>query len=81
MNNFNQSTLQEMVLNVQDIPNTESISNFVISVFNVENEASGAKVSYKRYFNPTADDRGVGKWKIKKKIVGGNVCLILGRLA
>ena len=61
-----------MVLNVQDIPNTESISNFVISVFNVENEASGAKVSYKRYFNPKADDRGVGKWKIKKKIVGGN---------
>ncbi len=62
---------KEIVLYVQDIPNSMSRTNFNILVFNVQNEQNGSKVSYDRYFNPKAE-RGVGKWKIKKKIVGGN---------
>ena len=57
---------------VIDIPNSSTRSSFNIMVFNVQNEQEDAKVTYKRYFNPNADNRGVGKWKIKKKIVGGN---------
>ena len=62
---------KEITLQVLDIPNSVSRASFNILVFNVQNEQDGAKVSYDRYFNPKAD-RGVGKWKIKKKIVGGN---------
>ena len=65
------TSTKEIVLNVLDIPNSMSRSSFNILVFNVRNEESGSKVSYDRYYNPKAD-RGVGKWKIKKKIVGGN---------
>ncbi|MDC1060958.1 thrombospondin type 3 repeat-containing protein [Flavobacteriaceae bacterium] len=57
---------------VIDIPNSSTRSSYNIVVFDVQNEQEDAKVSYKRYFNPNADNRGVGKWKIKKKIVGGN---------
>ena len=60
-----------MVLNVLDIPNTKKVANFEVAVFNVESESTGAKVDYTRYLNPNLD-KGVGKWKIKKKIVGGN---------
>ena len=70
-NNLNQSTEKEMVLNVLDIPNTKKVANFEVAVFNVESESTGAKVDYTRYLNPNLD-KGVGKWKIKKKIVGGN---------
>ena len=65
------SSLKEIILQVLDIPNSVSRSSFSIMVFNVRNEESGSKVNHTRYFNPKAD-RGVGKWKIKKKIVGGN---------
>ena len=64
------SATQKMVLKVQDIPNTVTKSNFTVAVFDVKTESSGSKVSYNRYFNPNVE-RGVGKWKIKKKIVGG----------
>ena len=70
-NNLNQSAEKEMVLNVLDIPNTKKVANFEVAVFDVENESTGAKVDYTRYLNPNID-KGVGKWKIKKKIVGGN---------
>ena len=62
---------KEIILEVIDIPNSVSRSSFNILVFDVQNEQNGSKVGYDRYFNPKAD-RGVGKWKIKKKIVGGN---------
>ena len=62
---------KEITLKVIDIPNSVSRSSFNILVFDVKNEQTGSKVGYDRYFNPKAD-RGVGKWKIKKKIVGGN---------
>ena len=62
---------KEIKLQVIDIPNSVSRSSFNILVFDVKNEQNGSKVGYDRYFNPKAD-RGVGKWKIKKKIVGGN---------
>ncbi|CAI8193134.1 MAG: Alpha-agarase [Flavobacteriaceae bacterium] len=65
------TSTKEIVLNVLDIPNSVSRSSYNILVFNVQNEQNGSKVSYDRYYNPKAD-RGVGKWKIKKKIVGGN---------
>ena len=64
------SASQKMILKVQDIPNTVTTSNFTVAVFDVKTESSGSKVSYNRYFNPNVE-RGVGKWKIKKKIVGG----------
>ena len=69
-NDKGQSTTQVMTLNVLDIPNTSSVSKFEVAVFNVQNEASGAKVDHTRYLVPKID-KGVGKWKIKKKIVGG----------
>ena len=64
------SAIGSMELNVLDIPNTSSISNFELAVFDLEDESEAAKVDYKRYLNPKAE-KGVGKWKIKKKIVGG----------
>jgi len=64
------SASQKMVLKVKDIPNTVTKSKFTIAVFDVKTESQGSKVSYNRYFNPNVD-RGVGKWKIQKKIVGG----------
>jgi len=54
---------------VIDIPNTTSIENFFITVFNIMDEIISAKVDYTRYFNP--HNKNVGKWKIKKKITGG----------
>jgi hypothetical protein len=59
-----------MELKVLDIPNTSSISNFEVAVFDLADESQAAKVDYKRYLNPKAG-KSVGKWKIKKKIVGG----------
>ena len=70
-NDKNQTTNREMLLKVLDIPNTYSKSNFNVQVFDVKSETSGAKVNYTRYLYPNID-KGVGKWKIKKKIVGGN---------
>ena len=70
------SSTKQIVLEVVDIPNSVSRSSFNIMVFNVRNEQSGSKVNHKRYFNPKAE-RGVGKWKIKKKIVGGNDAIYL----
>jgi hypothetical protein len=55
---------------VSDVPNTTYTGNFTITVFDVQNEQTGSKVDYTRYFND--NDKGVGKWKIKKKITGGN---------
>ena len=59
-------------INVADVPNTKYTGHFYISIFDLssEEETQGAKVDYKRYHNPF--NRGVGKWKIKKKIAGGN---------
>ena len=55
---------------VSDVPNATYTGNFTITVFDVQNEQLGSKVDYTRYFND--NDKGVGKWKIKKKITGGN---------
>ncbi|MDA9680665.1 thrombospondin type 3 repeat-containing protein, partial [Flavobacteriaceae bacterium] len=54
---------------VTDIPNKTYTGRFFISIFNVIDETLGAKVDYRRYFNP--HNKGVGKWKVKKKIKGG----------
>jgi hypothetical protein len=56
-------------LDVVDIPNARYTARFSLGVFPVENQNLGAKVGYRRYFNPY--NKGVGKWKIKKKIAGG----------
>ncbi|MDA8640292.1 thrombospondin type 3 repeat-containing protein, partial [Flavobacteriaceae bacterium] len=69
-NNLNLSTLQDMTLIVLDIPNTNTISNFEVAVFDLSDESTSSKVDYKRYLNPKGT-KGVGKWKIKKKITGG----------
>ena len=57
-------------IKVLDIPNTYTFSSFSLSVFDVNSESDGSKVDHKRYYNPN-DTKGVGKWKIKKKISGG----------
>jgi len=55
---------------VSDVPNATYTGNFYITVFDVQNEQLGSKVDYSRYFNDNT--KGVGKWKIKKRITGGN---------
>jgi len=65
------TSTKEIILNVEDIPNSVTRSSFSVQVGDVNNEAAGSKVSYDRYWNAAAD-RSVGKWKVKKKIVGGN---------
>ncbi|MDB2325556.1 BspA family leucine-rich repeat surface protein [Flavobacteriaceae bacterium] len=57
-------------LRVLDIPNTYTFSPFSLGVFNVSGETGSAKVDHSRYYNPNVT-KGVGKWKIKKKISGG----------
>ena len=54
---------------VSDIPNTTYTGYFFITVFDVMNESLDAKVDYSRYFHPL--NKGVGKWKIRKRISGG----------
>ena len=56
-------------IRVADIPNATYTGRFFISIFNVDDEALGAKVDHTRYFNP--HNKNVGKWKVKKKIKGG----------
>ena len=55
-------------MNVIDVPNP-SILNYFVSIFDTDNESLGAKVDHRRYFNPF--NRGVGKWKVRKRISGG----------
>ena len=54
---------------VADIPNATYTGSFFISIFNVEDETLGAKVDFRRFFNP--HNKNVGKWKVKKRIKGG----------
>ncbi|MDG2492230.1 MAG: BspA family leucine-rich repeat surface protein [Flavobacteriaceae bacterium] len=55
---------------VIDIPNTYTFSTFSLGVFDVSENSGSAKVDHSRYYNPHVT-KGVGKWKIKKKISGG----------
>ena len=65
------SSTSIMKLNVLDIPNTYTFSFYTLAVFPVDASTTiDAKNSYRRYFNPNTT-KGVGKWKIKKKISGG----------
>ena len=65
------SSTSIMKLQVKDIPNTYTYSSFTLSVFPVDASTSAdSKNSHRRYFNPNTT-KGVGKWKIKKKISGG----------
>ncbi|MDB3967737.1 thrombospondin type 3 repeat-containing protein, partial [Flavobacteriaceae bacterium] len=63
------TAVENAVIKITDIPNTSSIENFFITVFDIIDEMIGAKVDHTRYFNP--HNKNVGKWKIKKKISGG----------
>lgn len=58
-------------INVIDIPNTSYETSFQVSVFKVDGLTNPDITSkgYKRFHNPF--NRGVGKWKIRKKITGG----------
>ena len=70
-NNRELSSTSIMKLNVLDIPNTYTFSSYTLAVFPVDaNTTADSKNSYRRYFNPNTT-KGVGKWKIKKKISGG----------
>ena len=80
-NDKNLSAVSNMELVVLNIANTYSFSSFsmnvytfsfyTLAVFPVDaNTTADSKNSYRRYFNPNTT-KGVGKWKIKKKISGG----------
>ena len=56
-------------VNVADVANTTYTGRFFVSVFNLSSESQGSKVDHRRYFNPF--NKGVGKWKVRKKISGG----------
>ncbi len=71
-NNLGISSQSGIILLVDDIPNSFTRSFFNILVFNVANEVAGPKVDHNRYYNPKAARGGVGRWKIKKQISGGN---------
>ena len=66
----NGQTVVEGKLLVEDIPNTSYTAKFFVSIFDTPNydDTQSLKSVY-RYHNPF--DRGVGKWKIRKKISGG----------
>ncbi len=54
------------------IPNNQGViytARFYVSVTDVINEDSSKAIDYTNYLN--IPDKGVGKWKIKKRIVGG----------
>ena len=71
-NSLGISSQSGIILMVDDIPNSFTRSIFNILVFNVANEVAGSKVDHNRYYNPKAARGGVGRWKIKKQISGGN---------
>jgi len=56
-------------ISVSDIPNATYSARFFLYIFNVEDESLGAKVDFRRFFNP--HNKNVGKWKVKKRIKGG----------
>ena len=65
------SSASVVKLQILDIPNTYTFSSYTIAVFRVDaNTTFDSKNSHRRYFNPNTT-KGVGKWKIKKKISGG----------
>ena len=58
-------------IKVIDVPNTAYEASFYVSVFKVDGKTRSdiTTKGYKRFHNPY--NRGVGKWKIRKKITGG----------
>ena len=58
-------------IKVIDVPNTAYEASFFVSVFKVDGKTRSdiTTKGYKRFHNPF--NRGVGKWKIRKKITGG----------
>ena len=54
---------------VSDIPNATYTGKFFISIFDSPDESKANKVDHTRYFNPF--NKGVGKWKVRKKVSGG----------
>ena len=65
------SSVVSAKINVIDIQNTSYETSFQVSVFKVDGLTNPDITSkgYKRFHNPF--NRGVGKWKIRKKITGG----------
>ena len=63
-------TIVEGGVEVEDIPNKSFTANYSVAIFDTPDiPNSDAAKSTERYHNPF--NRGVGKWKIRKKISGG----------
>ena len=63
-------TIVEGGVEVEDIPNKSFTANYSVAIFDTPDiPNSDAAKSTERYYNPF--NRGVGKWKIRKKISGG----------
>ena len=68
-NEENLLTIVNASITVLDVPNPSYTLNYFVSIFDTDNESLGAKVDHRRYYNPF--NRGVGKWKVRKRISGG----------
>ena len=58
---------------VENVANASIEKGFTVQVFDIADEATTDKSSaYKRYLNPVLKTKkGVGKWKVRKRITGG----------
>ena len=65
------SSTKYTTIQIADIPNATYTGRFFISVFDLFSETVASKVDYTRYLNPAYTNRGVGKWKVKKRVSGG----------
>ena len=65
------TSILRVEIKVIDVPNTAYEASFYVSVFKVDGKTRSdiTTKGYKRFHNPF--NRGVGKWKIRKKITGG----------
>lgn len=59
---------------VENVANASIQREFTLQVYDIDNESTTSKSeAYKRFLNPALQQtrKGVGKWKVRKKITGG----------
>ena len=68
----NATTSYNAIVKVNDISNAKVEKGFSVEIYDT-NESTGKSEAYKRYLNPALNttEKGVGKWKVRKRISGG----------
>ena len=68
----NVSSSYNAIIKVNDISNAKVEKGFSVEIYDT-NESTGKSEAYKRYLNPVfkTTTKGVGKWKVRKRISGG----------